>query len=95
MRGSGESLHLVEHVREGGLELQRLLDLVGTHIGIFPVFEEARALVLADELDEFLRLGLPILREPFEVFEDSINAVAEKRATASSVYLSKSVSKMP
>src|SRR6185437_10226095 len=36
------SLHLVEHVGEGGLELQRLLDLVGTHIGIFPIFEEAR-----------------------------------------------------
>src|SRR4029453_16458180 len=82
-----ESLHLVEHVREGGLELQCLLDLLGAHIGIFPVFEETRALVLADELDEFLRLGFPIFGEAFEVFEDSINAVAPKRATASSVYL--------
>ena len=53
------SLHLVEHVREGGLELQRLLNLVGTHIGIFAVFEEARAVVVADELDESLRPGLP------------------------------------
>ena len=87
-----ESLHLVEHVRERRLELQRLLDLVGTHIGIFPIFKEALALVLTDELDEFLRLGLPIFREPFEVLA---MPVAEKRATASSVYLSKSVSKMP
>src|SRR4029078_12272948 len=68
------SLHLVEHVREGGLELECLLDLVGTHIGIFPIFEEARDLMLADKLDEFLRLGFPIFGEAFEVFEDSINA---------------------
>ena len=68
------SLHLIEHVREGGLELQRLLDLVGAHVGIFAVFKEARALVLADELDEFLRLGLPIFGEAFEVFEDGIKA---------------------
>jgi hypothetical protein len=65
-----ESLHLVEHVREGGLELECLLDLVGAHIGIFPVFEETRALVLADELDEFLRLGFPIFGETFEIFEN-------------------------
>ena len=65
-----ESLHLVEHVREGGLELECLLDLVGAHIGIFPVFEETRALVLADELDEFLRLGFPIFGETLEIFEN-------------------------
>src|SRR6185436_1016171 len=68
------SLHLVEHVGEGGLELQRLLDLVGTHIGIFPIFEEARDLMLADKLDEILRLGFPIFGKAFEVFENSINA---------------------
>ena len=67
-------LHLVEHIREGGLELQRLLDLIGTHIGILSVFEEAWALVLANKLDEFLRSVLPIFGEPFEVLEDSINA---------------------
>ena len=67
-------MHLVEHAREGGLELECLLDLVGAHIGIFPVFKETRALVLTNELDELLRLGLPIFREPFEVFEDGINA---------------------
>ena len=68
------SLHLVEHVRKCGFELKRLLDLVGTHIGIFPVFEEARAVVVADELDETLRIGLPIFRKAFEIFEDSENA---------------------
>ena len=73
MRCSG-SLHLVEHVREGGLELQRLLDLVGTHIRILTVFQEAWALMLANELDEFLGLRFPILRKAFKVFEDSINA---------------------
>ena len=30
-------------------------------------------MVLADELDEFLRLGFPILGEAFEVFEDGMN----------------------
>ena len=69
-----ESLHLVEHARERGLELERLLDLVGTHVWIFAVFKETRALVLTDELDECLRLGLPIFGEPFEVFEDGIKA---------------------
>src|SRR4030095_79504 len=48
----GRSLHLVEHVREGCLELQGLLDLVRTHERIFAIFKEARAMVVTDELDE-------------------------------------------
>ncbi len=35
--------------------------------GIFAVFEEARHLVIPNELDERLRVLLPILREPFEI----------------------------
>src|SRR5262245_36868941 len=46
------SLHLVEHVLEGRLEPERLLDLVGAYIRILAVFQEARALVLPHELDE-------------------------------------------
>ena len=30
------SLHLVEHRREGGLQLERLLDLVGRDVGYSP-----------------------------------------------------------
>ena len=50
-------------------------------------------MVVADELDGCGR-SLPIFGEALEVFEDRKNAGGEK-ATASSVYLSKSVSKMP
>ena len=35
------SLHLVEHVREGSLELERFLDFVGTHVRILTVFQES------------------------------------------------------
>src|SRR6516225_7673647 len=65
-----ESLHLVEHVRKRRLEPQRLLDLVGAHERIFAVLKKAWALVFADELDERVRVLLPVLREPFEVGED-------------------------
>ena len=50
-----------------------LISLARTY-GILAVFEEARPVVVADKLDECLRLGLPILGEAFEVFEDGINA---------------------
>jgi hypothetical protein len=49
---SPRSLHLVEHVRESRLGLQRLLDFIGTHVGILTGFQEAWALMLANELDE-------------------------------------------
>src|ERR1700716_726076 len=42
-------LHLVEHVAEGRLELERLLDFIGAHIGILAVFQEARTLMLPKE----------------------------------------------
>ena len=35
------SLHLVEHERERRFQCQRLLDLVGGHIGIFAIFQKA------------------------------------------------------
>ena len=70
------SLHLVEHVREGGLELQRLLDLVGTHIRILTVFQEARALMLANELDECGSIRFPVRRKALKIFEDRIDAIS-------------------
>ena len=75
--------------------LQRFLDLVGAHERIFAVFEETRALVLAHELDEGRRVRLPVFGKPSRFSKTVLMPVAPKSATASSVYLSKSVSKMP
>ena len=90
------SLHLVEHVRKRRLELECLLDLVRAHIRVFAVFKETRAMMLADELDERRRVGLPVRWEILRGFQRPYLAPKlAKIATASSVYLSKSVSKMP
>src|SRR4029077_10064324 len=70
------SLHLVEHVREGSLKLQCLLDLVGTHIRILTVFQEAWALMLANELDECGSIRFPVRRKALKVFEDRIDAIS-------------------
>src|SRR5437588_3299692 len=64
------SLHLVEHAGESRLQPQGLLDLVGTHVGVLAVLQEAGALVLAHELDERSGVRLPVFREPFEVLKD-------------------------
>src|SRR5687768_14753635 len=71
-------LHLVQHVGEGGFESQRLLDLVRRHIGVFAIFEEARALMVPDELDERRRIRLPILWEALEVLEDGLETESRK-----------------
>ena len=73
------SLHLVEHVRERRLELERLLDLVRADIRIFAVFKEARAMMVADKLDERRRVGLPVLGKTFEVLEDSDRCQSRRR----------------
>ena len=52
--------------------MECLLDLIRAHVRIFAVFQEARALVVADELDERRRVGLPVYREAFEIFKDRI-----------------------
>src|SRR2546429_225830 len=57
---STTSLHLVEHVRESRLESERLLDFFRAHAGVFTVFQKARTLMFADELDECRRIGLPV-----------------------------------
>src|SRR5947209_17132292 len=74
-RPAVDSLHLVEHVREGRLELECFLDFVGTHVGILTVFQEAWALMLANKLDERRSIRLPVRRKALEVFEDGVDAV--------------------
>src|SRR3954467_3860525 len=69
------SLHLVEHVGERRLELERLLDLVRADVRVFAIFDEARAMMVANELDKGGRIRLPILGEAFEVLEDRVHAV--------------------
>src|SRR5437870_1119078 len=71
-----DSLHLVEHVAEGGLELERFLDFLRAHIRILTIFEEAGALMIADELDEGGCIRLPIFREAFEILKDCVQAGA-------------------
>src|SRR6478672_947782 len=70
VRPIAKSLHLVEHGREGCLEFQGFLDLVGTHEGVFAIFKEARALMLSDKVDECRSVCLPILWKSLQIFED-------------------------
>src|SRR5215471_11281097 len=63
------SLHLIEHGGERRLQLQSFLDLVGAHVGILTVLQEARTLVFPEELDDAVRVGLPVLRPALEVHE--------------------------
>src|SRR4051794_39030944 len=72
---AAHSLHLVQHVRERRLQPQRLLDLLRAHVGVLTVLEEAGTLVLADELEERRRVGLPVHREAFQVLEDGVDAI--------------------
>ena len=52
-------------------------------------------MMIADELYESWNIGFPVLRKAFEIFKDVDKPAFPKSATASSVYLSKSVSKIP
>jgi hypothetical protein len=89
------SLHLVEHVREGALQLQCLLDFTGRDVRIFAVLQETRALVVAEELDEGRNIRLQSEGNPSSFSKIVLIPVRVNSATASSVYLSKSVSKIP
>src|SRR5262245_10906906 len=68
------SLQLVEHLRQRGLHLQRLLDLVGGEEGVLAVLHEARALVRPDERDEGRGVRLPVHGEALEVLEHRVEA---------------------
>src|SRR5262245_46452695 len=81
-------LQLVEHLRQGVFDSQRLLNFIGGDIRILPVLDEARALVVADELDERFRVCFPIRGKPFEVFEDRIDSgLCKKRDRVLSVFI--------
>src|SRR5271170_1941008 len=67
-------LHLIKHIGERRLQLEGLFDLVGAHIWVFSVFEKARTLMLADELDERGHVGFPILGESLKVFKHRIDS---------------------
>ena len=52
-------------------------------------------MMVSHELGERGHVGLPVFREAFQVLKSGAQPAWVKSATASSVYLSKSVSKMP
>ena len=55
-------------------------DLIGGHVRVLAVLQEAGALVLPDEPHTRLRVLLPILQEPFEIGEHGRDAgLAEQR----------------
>src|SRR5277367_597413 len=67
-------LHLIEHIGECRLELERLFDFIGGDIRILAVFEEAWALVLTHKRDEGRRIRFPVGREPFQILENCVHA---------------------
>src|SRR6516225_4375071 len=77
-RGSRDLLHLVEHLRECCLYPQRLFHLIRAHIRVFTVFQEARALMISNVLDESRQVRFPILREALQIREHRSNAGLKK-----------------
>src|SRR4026208_2473861 len=61
---------MVEHVREGCLELQSFLYLIRAHEGILAIFKEARALMLSDKLDQCRGVRRSIRRHALQILED-------------------------
>src|SRR4029453_15131457 len=72
LRPSRHLLHLLEHLRERRLHRQGLLDLVAREVRVLRVLQEAVALVVANELDERLRVRLPVVRKTLEVLERGV-----------------------
>src|SRR5215475_11253118 len=66
---AGALLHLVQHLRKGLFQPQRLLDLTGSDKRILAVLEKTGALVFAKELRHRRHVRPPILRPPFQVRE--------------------------
>src|SRR5262245_15386784 len=74
------SLQLIKHLGQGVLDPQGLLDFVGGDIRILTIFDKARTLVVADELDERFRVRFPVHRKPFEVLENRVDAGLPKES---------------
>src|SRR3569833_678462 len=63
------SLHQIEHLGEGRLQPQRLLDFIPGHVGVLAIFQKAGTLMVANECYEGSGVDVPVLREAFEIFE--------------------------
>src|SRR4029453_218376 len=74
LRPSRPLLHLFEHLRERRLHRQGLLDLIAREVRVLRVLQEAVALVVTNELDERLRVRLPVLRKTLEVLERGVQS---------------------
>src|SRR4051812_17193644 len=73
-------LHLVEGFGKGVLQPERLLNLVGRYVRIFPIFEKARAVMVPNKLDEGWHIRLPVLRKSFQVLEDRVDSALRKQS---------------
>ena len=89
------SLHLIEHGRHGALDPQSFLDLIGGRIRVFRILQEAGALMFPEKLVHAGTLPCQFSGNPSRFVNTVVMPVEAKSATASSMYLSKSVSKMP
>src|SRR3954468_1520705 len=72
--GDPRLLHLIERVRERRLDRERLLDFFARHVGVLAVFEEARALVLAEESDDRRRIRRVVRRPTLQGFKGRLDA---------------------
>src|SRR2546430_9283104 len=67
-------LHQVKHFGELRFELQTLLNFVCCCVGILTVFQKARTLVFAKEVDECWHVRLPVLGKAFKVLKDCVHS---------------------
>src|SRR6266513_1795680 len=67
-------LHQVKHFGELRFELQTLLNFVCCCVGILTVFQKARTLVFAKEVDECWYVRFPVLGKAFKVFENCVHS---------------------
>src|SRR5437867_1831788 len=68
------SLQLIKHLRKRVLDRQGFLYFVGAEKRILAVFQEAWTLVVANELDEPFRIGLPVHGKALEIFKNGADA---------------------
>src|SRR5215472_8840681 len=84
----GYLLHLVERFPERLLQFKRLLDLISGDVWVFSVFEETRALVITNKLDERGHVRFPVLGKSFQVLEDGVyTGFREQRDCIVSVFV--------
>src|SRR6266576_4808553 len=67
-------LHQFKHFGELRFELQTLLNFVCCCVAILTVFQKARTLVFAKEVDECWYVRLPVLGKTFKVLENGVHS---------------------